>query len=414
MSPVSIRQYRLLLYLLAPVVAAYTLWQGWRHGCRAYLRSRLAYGPVSRTGGIWLHAASVGEVNAALPLIRLLLLDGGALLITTTTPSGAERVRQMLGDTVQQAFLPLDYPAAINRFLQRHRPDCALIMETELWPNLFRGCAEKGIPLWIINGRLSRRTLDSHTRLHSLYRETLHYCRMVLARSEADAAGFRRLGAAHCEVVGNIKFSAAPLPGQIQPIPLPRPYVLAASTRDKEEALLLQAWRQLRDTVDSLPLLVIAPRHPQRRERILRDLGGESIAVRSRGDHITGQTSIYLADTFGELGGLMVNAELVFVGGSLVDKGGQNLLEPAALGKAILFGPHMDNFRDEADTLLAADAAIQVDSAAALAEAIAMLLHEPDRARCLGEKAQQEIEQRRDMAERYLAAIERYVTSRQK
>lgn len=404
----SIRQYLLLLALLLPVLLGYTLWQGWRAGCAGYLRGRLGGGTCGTGKVIWLHAASVGEVNAALPLLeRLLTL--GPLLVTTTTPSGAARARQLLGERVQHALLPLDYPFAVRRFLKCWQPRCALIMETELWPNLYRHCAQQAIPLLIINGRLSRRTLGAGAWLRALYRDTLQHTRIVLARSETDAKGFRELGAPHCEVIGNIKFAAAPSAAQLQPLSLPRPFVLAASTRDGEEALLLQAWQTLRDQDLALPLLVIAPRHPQRRETILRALSGETVALRSRGEPITPQTTIYLADTFGELANLMLTAELVFVGGSLVNKGGQNLLEPAALGKAILFGPHMENFRDEAETLLNAGAAIQVETPSALAEALAALLREPERSRQLGKNAQQEIEQRRDMADRYLVAIRRNV-----
>lgn len=408
----SIRwQYRLLLWLLFPLVVLH----GWRHGRReqetAYLRQRLGKGHAQATpGAIWLHAASVGEVNASLPLLRALAnhWPERPLLLTTTTASGARIARKHLPKGAQHAFLPLDYPFAIQRFLARHQPRCALIMETELWPNLYQACAEREIPLLIINGRLSSRTLRAGRWLRRLYRHTLAQVSAILARSPRDADGFIELGAQHCEVIGNIKFAAAPNRSEAQPITLSRPFVLAASTREGEEALLLQAWRQLRTQHPEVPLLVIAPRHPQRREAILHDLAGERVAVRSRNEPIDNQTTVYLADTFGELTGFIGAAEMVFVGASLVNKGGQNLLEPAAQGKAILFGPHMENFRDEADTLLAAKAAIQVADATELATRLEQLLSDPSLRTALGEAARKEVDARRDMATRYLTAIQRH------
>jgi 3-deoxy-D-manno-octulosonic-acid transferase len=395
------------------------LWMTWRHGRRegepGYLQARLGYGASTPGGAIWLHAASVGEVNAAMPLLAALASSypNRPLLLSTATASGARIARNKLPAEAQHVFLPLDFPFAVRRFLDRHRPSCALIMETELWPNLYQACAASQIPLLIINGRLSKRTLGSGRWLRRLYRHTLAHSTMVLARSEADAQGFRELGAARCEVIGNIKFDAAPRAETISPLDLGRPYVLAASTREGEEILLLKAWRRLRDEGMELPLLVIAPRHPQRREAILRDLAAENLALRSRQEEITADTTIYLADTFGELSMLMAGAEWVFVGGSLVNKGGQNLLEPAALGKAVLFGPHMDNFRDETRILLEAGGAQQVADVDELVEAMDGLLHNPKRAEQMGIKARQQIELRSDMAERYLLAVDRYISKGQ-
>ena len=405
-----IGSYRLLLWLLTPLVLAHTWRHGRREGETGYLQRRLGHGKDDARQPIWLHAASVGEVNAALPLLAAMVQHrpDQPLLLTTTTASGARIARQRLPEGVQHDFLPLDYPTAVARFLDRHQPRCALILETELWPHLYRACATRQLPLLIVNGRLSRRTLRAGNWLRRLYRETLAKTQVVLARSEADAAAFRALGAERVEVIGNIKFAAAPRADSITPLALGRPYVLAASTREGEEALLLRAWQQLRAKGAALPLLVIAPRHPQRREAIQRDLTGEVVAVRSQGEAVQSNTGIYLADTFGELPALMAGAEWVFMGGSLVDKGGQNILEPAALGKAVLFGPHMDNFLDEAAVLLAADGAVQVSDVTGLAEAMQTLLDDPQRANALGQKAQQEVEQRRDMVERYLQAVGAY------
>lgn len=400
--------YRLLLALLAPLLFAYTAWQALRERSPRYLRERCGrFRTVAPSRPLWLHAASVGELNAALPLIAALLDRDPALalLVTTATPSSARLAARKLPPQVPHTFLPLDFRGAIERFLTHFAPRCALVMETELWPNLFAACARHAIPLQIVNGRLSQRTLHAPAWVRHLYRDTLSRVAAILARSETDRDGFIALGAApeKIQVIGNIKFSAL-TDATAQPIALPRPYVLAASTRDDEEALLFQAWQAAEH---GGRLLVIVPRHPQRLAAILKalTLPRDRIAVRSAGEGVGDQTAVYVADTFGELTAFIAGAELVFMGGSLVPKGGQNVLEPAAQGKAILFGPHMDNFADEAQLLLAHDAALQVADTAALADALTTLLSAPERRTQLGANAQALVAQRRDMAQRYAAAV---------
>lgn len=403
-------RYNWLLRLLSLPIALYTGWQALKQKEPRYLLQRLGfYNEAERRRVIWIHAASVGEVNAVLPLIIQLQQQQPEqpLLITTTTPSGARAARAKLPDSVQHAYFPIDWQRGIRGFLDTYRPRCALLMETELWPNLYTECRQRNTPLLIINGRLSSRTSRVKPWLRRLYTLCLQQVTAVLARSEQDRASFITLGTERerCEAIGNIKFSSAPRAERVTPTDLGRPYLLAASTRNGEEPLLVDAWH--RSGADDR-LLVIAPRHPQRRDKILTALRGETIAVRSRGDAITAETGIYLADTFGELPGLIAGAELVFMGGSLVDKGGQNILEAAALGKAPLFGPYMDNFRTEAATLLTAEGAVQVADVSELAAVINRLLAEADNYRLMGEKAREAVEQRRDMAERYLTAIKRY------
>jgi len=403
-------QYNGLLRLLALPLFLYTLWQALREKELSYLRQRLGfYRAPERRRVVWLHAASVGEVNAVLPLIKEFQQQQPEqpLLLTTTTPSGARAARAKLPDNVQHAYFPIDWQRGVRGFLAAYRPRCALMMETELWPNIYCECRLRNIPLLIINGRLSPRTSKAKPWLRRLYTLCLQQVTAVLARSEQDRASFITLGAEkeNCETIGNIKFSSAPKTERVTATDLGRPYLLAASTRDEEETLVVQAWR--RSAADDA-LLVIAPRHPQRREQILGALRGETIAVRSRQDEITPQTTIYLADTFGELPGLIAGAELVFMGGSLVPKGGQNLLEAAALGKAPIFGPHMDNFLSEAGILLNADGALQVQDSDGLAEAISRLRADAQHLAEMGERARLAVEQRRDMAARYYAAIRRY------
>lgn len=402
--------YRLLVTGLTPLVLVYTLWAAVRlGGGLRYLRQRL--GLFGRGPGcdIWLHAASVGEINAALPLLRLLRAryPGRTLLVTTNTPSGATALAGRLPG-VTHAYLPFDRRRAVSRFLARFRPGCALIMETEIWPNLYRACAARDLPLVIVNGRLSQRTLKrGGDWLKRLYAEALGQVAAVLSRAECDHAGFLRLGAPaeRCQVVGNIKFAALDRTAPPAPMALGRPYVLAASTREDEEALLLRAWR---GCGSGGRLLVVVPRHPQRLPDILLDLRrlGARVAVRSRGDAVTTDTEVYLADTFGELTAFMAGAELVIMGGSLVAKGGQNLLEPAALGRPVLVGPHMENFATETHLLVSEEAALQVGSVEALQAQLDELLNDAARREALGRRAQAVVEARRDMAERYLTAIE--------
>jgi len=406
----DLQRYNWLLRLLALPIALYTLWQATKEGGLRYLRQRLGFYPApNRRRVTWLHAASVGEVNAVLPLIKQLLKaqPGQPLLLTTTTPSGARAARTKLPSGVEHAYFPIDWQYSVRRFLANYRPRCVLMMETELWPNLYCECRVRDIPLLIINGRLSARTSKVKPWLRRLYTLCLQQVTAILARSDQDRASFITLGAERerCEVIGNIKFSSAPKPERASPTELGRPYVLAASTRDGEEALLLQAWHQ---TETDGRLLVIAPRHPKRRDTILNELKSEQVAVRSRGDVISNETEVYLADTFGELPGLIAGAEVVFMGGSLVNKGGQNILEAAALGKAPVFGPYMGNFRTETEILLDAGGAIQVEDPSGLAATLGPLLNDVSMREAMGEKARLAVDERRDMASRYFTAIQRY------
>lgn len=403
-------RYNLLLRLLALPIAGYTLWQALRERDLRYLRERLGlYRRHSPERPLWLHAASVGEVNAALPLLESLARHnpGVPLLLTTTTPSGARTAAAKLPTTVHHVYFPIDWPGAVRRFLARHRPCCALVMETELWPNLYSACSAEAIPLLLVNARLSARTRRARPWLRRLYGLCLRQVSAVLARSEHDRLGFISLGAPRerCEMIGNIKFAAAPSAHAIAPIDLGRPYLLAASTREGEEQLVVGAWHE---SAVAGQLLVIVPRHPRRLAQILKELEGEAVSIRSRGEPVTDATAIYIADTFGELPGFIAGAELVFMGGSLVPKGGQNLLEPAALGKAPLFGPHMENFLCEAEVLLSQGGALQVSDAGQLALQFRRLLADEILLREMGEKARAVVDERRDMAERYREAIGRH------
>jgi 3-deoxy-D-manno-octulosonic-acid transferase len=405
----ALLKYNALLWALSAPLTIFTIGQALRRGGWRYALQRLGWAyPRFSQRPIWLHAASVGEVIAALPLIeRLQTRDSKALiLITTATATGAAVAAARLPASVKHAYLPIDWRGAVRRFLRTTQPRCALIMETELWPNLYRGCNAADIPLVLVNGRLSARTLQAGTWMRSVYGATLACVDAVLARSETDRSAFVELGTPtdRVTVVGNIKFSVSSYSHNVAPINIARPYLLAASTHHDEEFLLARLWQNL---AHGEHLLVIAPRHPQRAKSILDQLATLrlSVAVRSRGDAISAQTEVYLADTLGELPALINGAALVFMGGSLVPVGGHNILEPARAGKALLFGPYMRNFADEARALLSADAAVQVLDVPTLGEHITRLLGDPQQCDELGNRAKSLLGDYANIADRYLDAV---------
>ncbi len=400
-------RYRALLTLLAPLILAYTYWQGRRQRAAGYLRGRLALTPAYTKDRLWIHAASVGEVNAVLPLLRALRgrHPEWPLLVTTTTPTGAAALRAALGETIDHAFLPIDWPCRVRHFLELHRPRALLLVETELWPNLYAEVAARNLPLLILNARLSPRTLNAAPWLRRLYAETLGHVTRLLARDQADLERYLALGmpSARAEVLGNLKFAASDTPAP-EPMVLGRDYLLLASSREAEERLIVEQWLKLPEP----PLLVIAPRHPRRAEVILRDLAPfeQPVARRSLGEPVAAGTRIYLADTLGELGHLIAGARLVVMGGSFVAKGGHNLLEPAALGKAVIVGPHMENFASETARLKEAGGVLQLAGADELATALSKLWDDPLALARLGQQARSLMQREASVIERYMVAIQ--------
>jgi len=383
-----LRRYSRLLFVLTLPAIAYTGWMAWRFKDKQYLLQRLglSFKPQARQP-IWVHAASVGEVNAVLPLIKLMLEKNPALSIqlTTTTPSGQITARTKMPAAVNCSYLPLDWWRAVTHFLHCIKPGCALIVETEIWPNLYEACFQAGVPLTVINGRLSSRTLNTRPWIRALYCKAMENTHAVLARSEEDAHGFASLSVAEerIKVIGNIKFSHL-TEKTITPVTLQRPYVLAASTREGEEKTIAHQWLK-QDKNEHL--LVIVPRHPERLNEILRDLSSltSQIAIRSKNEAITAETRIYIADTFGELPAFIAGSTFVIMGGAFAEKGGQNILEVAQQGKAVIFGKHMDNFRDEAKLFLQQQAGVCVEHEDELGKLIQEWLSDEDKPRRLGE-----------------------------
>ena len=394
--------YTALFYLGLPLVAI-RLWLRARKA-PAYAKrigERFTLGmPTLQPGGIWVHAVSVGESIAAAPMIRALLERYPALPITVTcmTPTGSERIQALFANEarIQHCYLPYDLPCAAARFLDRVQPKLAVIMETELWPNHIHQCAKRGIPVALANGRLSQRSAKGYGRFSKLTAPMLAEMSLLAVQTEAEAQRFRDLGARpeSVEVTGSIKFDLTIDPQLLQRATelrsqwqaLERPVWIAASTHEGEDEVVLDAHRRL---LGSHPdaLLILVPRHPERFNSVFDLCQREGFATvrRSTGANVDAQTSVLLGDTMGELLFLYALADSAFVGGSLVPNGGHNLLEPAALAKPVLSGPHLFNFLDIAAQLREAGALAEVDDAEGLAVEVQRLFELPRDAQRMAE-----------------------------
>lgn len=413
-------RYRLLLLVLSLPLITITIWHAIRYRDLQLVLQRLGLSiPCTSTKPVWIHAASVGEINAVIPFIKLLKekYPQQALLISTNTPTGKQVLKKHFPD-IEHTYLSFDWALISTRFVHNIKPVCALVFETEIWPNLFSAIAKQHIPLIIFNGRVSGKSLKARQRFADAYQYALQHVTTIFARSNQDRDNFITLGAAaqKVETVGNIKYAAVNS-GEITPVDLSRPYILAASTRDGEEKYLLDALKDSpSESLLGEILLVIAPRHPQRRAEIETDLAGFKlpVAVRSRNEAVTASTAIYLADTLGELNNFIAGAEFVMMGGAFLPFGGHNILEVGQLGKAVIFGSHMNNFASEAETFLENNAALQVTNKNELREAVQQLISQPDKAQRLGKNGETLMARNADMAETYLNKISSYCPALQK
>lgn len=330
-----------------------------------------------------MHAASVGEAMSVLVLIRRLVELSPSLnvLVTTGTVTSARLMAERLPAGIIHQFVPVDRPAWVRRFLDHWRPDVALWVESEFWPNLITETARRGVPIALVNGRMSDRSYRNWQRFSAIAAGLLTNFELVLAQDDTVAEKLTDLGATNVMVTGSLKFAADPLPYDVDEFQRlaavldGRPRWLAASTHDDEEISVIAAHR-LAVQVNANLLTIIVPRHPSRGSGLVDEMrrGGLRVAQRSAGDEIKADTQIYLADTIGELGLFYRLAELVFVGGSLVPRGCQNLIEPAQLGCAILHGPDTSNFRIAAEDLQAAGAALRVADRGELSHQVSVLL----------------------------------------
>jgi 3-deoxy-D-manno-octulosonic-acid transferase len=412
--------YAILTYLLLPVYALYWFFRGFVN--RAYwdrFQQRFGAGfPTMEGGSFWLHAVSVGEVQASIPLVRTLArrFPEWPLLITTVTPTGAARVRAVFGDTVHHCYIPFETPNAVRNFFDAVKPKLALIMETEIWPNLYHECGRRRIPLVLVSARISPKSVNSYRKLLPLFRETLSHGIIIAAQSEADAARFRSLGARpeRTRVTGNIKFDIE-VPHDLAASGRDfrdrylgtRPVWVAASTHHKEEEQVLEAHRLVVKQVPDA-LLIVVPRHPERFDAVRQLMARQDIAFVSRtGEQaVVATCSVFLGDTMGELALFYAASDVAFVGGTLVPVGGHNLLEPAALGLPVVTGPHLFNTQDIADMFVNIGALTRVADAEQLAAAVARLLQDEQTAKRLGNLGRDIVVRNRGALDRLLHLLE--------
>jgi 3-deoxy-D-manno-octulosonic-acid transferase len=381
--------YTLAWYLALPLLPLRLWWRGRRErGYREHILERFGRyrDPVAPPPVLWVHAVSLGETRAAVPLVDRLkrAYPDATILLTHMTATGRAAGRALFGDRVVQAWLPYDLPFAVRAFLHTFRPCAGMLVETELWPNLVALSSAAGVPLYLVNARLSERSAAGYARIIRLARPMLASLAGVAAQTAAHAARFAALGAVAPVVTGNLKFdleipdTALALGRELRlRFGVSRPVWVAGSTRDGEEALILDAIRAC-----ALPpgtLTVIVPRHPQRFDAVaalLRERGIPFVR-RSANTPVPADVRVVLGDSMGEMLAYFAAADVVFIGGSLLPLGGQNLIEPIALGRPVLVGPHMFNFADATANALAAGAARRVDDAAALLGQAGALLTDP-------------------------------------
>jgi 3-deoxy-D-manno-octulosonic-acid transferase len=413
------RLYSFCIHVLAPLAFAVVLWRGIRN--RGYwqgLGERFGFGPPARAPCIWLHAVSLGEVSAAAALVRALQArhPHTPVILTTATPTGRARALTLFGDSADVRFLPYDTPGSVRRFLRRIRPRLAIIMETELWPNLFSECARMGVPLVLANARLSAKSVSRYRRFGSLFRGVFSATTLVAAQTVEDAVRFSAIGARpdRTHVTGNVKFDQDVGPAALEEgralrsrFFSGRPTWIAGSTHAGEEEQVLSAHAALRSHLPQA-LLLLVPRHPDRFDSVAELLQGREFAFerRSLAKPVPMETPVVLVDTVGELAALYAAADVAFVGGSLVPVGGHNLLEPAALGVPVLTGPFNSNGQDILRLLVQQGAAVQVADAQELAVSLARLLEDVNQRRRAGEAGRRAVEANRGSVARLLELIE--------
>lgn len=436
--------YQVLTLLLLPIIVVSLLVKGFRN--RAYWQrwpERFARLPADVTQqapyDYCLHAVSVGEVRAAVPLVKSLLSQqpNCRILVTTTTPTGSDMVTAMLGNTVWHCYLPYDVFFLMQRFAKKIQAKTLLVMETEIWPNLIRQCSLIGSHIVYLNVRLSARSYAKYAKLKAFFSNVLEPVTHFAAQSEIDKTHLLELGvdANNVSVTGSIKFDME-LPESLESQALKlrtqlganRKVWICGSTRVGEEALLLPAYQQLKQHFPEL-LLVLVPRHPERCDEVARMIKQQNLISVRRSRHVQGshdqsnhlqshhlrsktqdelisdKVDVYLADTLGELTLLYAASDVAFVGGSLLPLGGQNILEPCALGLPVLYGPHMFNFLDISGLVQAAEAGQQVHDADELISELALLLAQPERGQLMGRNGRALIDRNRGALARTVALI---------
>ena len=389
--------YALAWLVATPFVLVRLAWRNRKQrGYLDHLGERFGrYRPRREGPYIWIHAVSLGETRAAAPLVEALRArhPGHNMLITHMTPTGRAASRDTFGDSVERAWLPYDMGFAVRGFLEHYRPEFGVLLETEIWPRLLEEGVRQGVPIVLANGRMSRRSAQRYARLPTLTRWAMKNLRGIAAQTEDDARRFARLGGRDPAVLGNVKFDVAVPDAMVE---LGREFRerigdrmvwLAGSTREGEEALLLDAF--FGSTAGPGVLLAIVPRHPHRFDEVARlaESKGFRVARRSEAAPIDADTRVLVGDSIGEMLAYYCAADVVIMGGSLLDFGGQNLIEPCAVGRPVIVGQHTYNFSEAAKGAIAAGAALRVRDAFEAMQAAALLANDGERREAMGRKA---------------------------
>ena len=402
--------YSAIHYLALPYIFLRLAWRGHRDP-GYWERWGERFGRIPPLTGdqqtLWVHAVSVGEVQAAVPLVRALLAGGRELriVVTTTTPTGHERVQQALGNSVLHRYAPYDLPGAVRRFLERVRPQLVIIMETELWPNILHQCSRRRIPVLLANARLSEQSAASYRRVATTAGKMLSSISCIAAQTRQDAARLISLGARadRVRVTGNTKFDVrlpASLSEEAQVLRrcfgVDRGVWIAASTHDGEEQQVLQAFEQVRKAMPD-SLLVLVPRHPTRAVSVaaLVRKFGHVTAMRSESPVSCADASVFIGDTMGELPLFYAASDVAFVGGSLVREGGHNMLEPAALGIPVVFGPYVHDVAEISERLLEVAAGRRVNDKDELATAVVEYMHDANLRHVAGQRGREFVKENR-------------------
>lgn len=413
--------YTLLYYSLLPLIVLRLLYRAWRapaYARRIGERFGLFAAPVLPARPLWIHAVSVGETLAAVPLVQALRQRYPALpiVITTMTPTGSERVRASFGDSVFHVYAPYDMPDAIGRFLRRINPLAAIVMETELWPNTIAALQRRGIACIVANARLSEKSARGYRRVAALTCPMLNMIDCIAAQTQADAARFVALGAPqkNVRVTGSIKFDIA-LDESLQQRATEvrvgwggdsRSIVIGASTHEGEESALIAAYKTLKNEYADL-LLILVPRHPERFERVAQAIAAAGLQYvrRSRGDGVSSATDVVLADTMGEMLLLLGASDIAFVGGSLIERGGHNMLEPAAWGLPVVTGESDFNFAEVSRLLQESGGLVKVKDATSLTNQLARWLRSDGARSSAGDAARSVVEKNKGALGRLVELI---------
>jgi len=408
--------YTLLLYLSLPIAILKLIAKERKSPFRnAKLKNQLGFVTKTSSKVIWVHCVSVGEFNAARSLIDQLLdiYPEHRLAITTTTITGAEAVRKHYQDRVIHYFFPFDLPFIVGPFIKKINPVACILLETEIWPNLINNLNKKAIPVVLVNARLSERSFSKYQRFSSnLVQKTLNQLTLIASQNEHSSERFLSLGVSPNKVVtvGNLKFDSNEKDNpnttqSLQQMIGQRRVVVFASTREGEEKKIIKSYVNTKDKFDAL--MIIIPRHPQRFDEVYNLIVDSGLDVKRRSDGLRcdENTQVLLGDSMGELLSYYSVCDIAFIGGSLIDTGGQNMLEAAATSKPILFGPSVFNFEQIAQLLLEKDAAIQVDDADDLMKTISSLLLDDPKRQKLGENAKNLLEKHRGAIDRLMKLI---------